>query len=512
MVQITNPFSNAALVLVGHGSTLNPDSSSPTWEHAARIEAMGLFAEVACCFWKEEPNMREVHEVVESPEVYIVPNFISEGYFCQQVLPRELGLDGPWTLREGKRIGYCDPVGIHPSMARLLLQRADEVAAGIDRSQIGLIIVGHGTSLNDNSTKAIKDQVALIRDGGHGFAEVVDAYMEEAPLVSDWDKLTSAPHVVVVPFFIADGLHSFQDIPVLLGMNEEPGMALSQMEVFRQNPITLRGRQLHYSQAIGTEPLLAEVVVEQVRSFLAKHGGQRPEISQPATAQATEPTRTNLAALTRWVHSGRSVIGQVRIRQQDSHWIFNHIDDGEPKLPCQCSSLDQARQWARWDAAGEFRPLKTAPNLKPGVCLRFDDDASALKALDILYPAALAVARRHEQGDLEATPLRHLLARQTGMYRFVNSLSDEACGEVVARSCAQTKCLRRILYGLDKDKPLPPVAEAKTGMQAGQCVAADQAIPLLCIESCSHILSAARVRAKRDFDAKASAQNGGAST
>ena len=35
-----------ALVIVGHGSHLNGDSSLPIYEHAARIREMGLFDEV----------------------------------------------------------------------------------------------------------------------------------------------------------------------------------------------------------------------------------------------------------------------------------------------------------------------------------------------------------------------------------------------------------------------------------------------------------------------------------
>ena len=120
--------------------------------------------------------MTEVFEMVESREIYIVPNFISEGYFCQQVLPRELRLTGPTTDRSGRVIHYCEPVGIHPNMTRLLMQRADEVAPGVPRDQTSLIIVGHGTNLNENSTKAIQDQVKLIREGGYGFAEVLDTY------------------------------------------------------------------------------------------------------------------------------------------------------------------------------------------------------------------------------------------------------------------------------------------------------------------------------------------------
>jgi sirohydrochlorin cobaltochelatase len=91
--------------------------------------------------------------------------------------------------------------------------------------------------------------------------------MEEAPLISDWDKIASQPNVVVVPFFISDGLHSYQDIPVLLGIAEDIGPAASQSDVFRRNPYQLRGRQLFYSGAIGTDPGFADVILDQVRDF-----------------------------------------------------------------------------------------------------------------------------------------------------------------------------------------------------------------------------------------------------
>jgi hypothetical protein len=72
--------------------------------------------------------------------------------------------------------------------------------------------------------------------------------------------------LVVVPFFIADGLHSYQDIPVLLGIMEETGAALSEGGSFGNNPHALHGRQLFYSNAIGTEPLLAAVILDRAVS------------------------------------------------------------------------------------------------------------------------------------------------------------------------------------------------------------------------------------------------------
>ena len=204
-------------------------------------------------------------------EVYVVPNFISEGYFTQTVIPRELELTGRTTERiDGQVWKYCEPVGNHETMTELLLQRAREVAPGVPESETSLLIVGHGTNLNDNSAVAAKREVEAIRQLGR-YAAVLNTYMEEAPLVSDWAKLTDTPHVVVVPFFIADGLHSYEDIPVLLGINAAPAGSASERqragEVFRQNPHHLHGRALYYASAIGTDRRFADVILQQVERF-----------------------------------------------------------------------------------------------------------------------------------------------------------------------------------------------------------------------------------------------------
>jgi sirohydrochlorin cobaltochelatase len=493
-----NSHSHASLIIVGHGSTVNPDSSAPTHQHADTIRRMGGFREVACCFWKEEPTMREIFESVEGTVVYIVPNFISEGYFCQQVLPRELRLDGPVTHRDGRTFCYCDPVGIHPNMTRLLLQRADEVAPGVPREQTSLVIVGHGTSLNENSTKAIQEQVRLIREGGYGFAEVIDAYMEEAPLVSDWVQLTSAPNVVVVPFFIADGLHSFQYIPVLLGMEKEPGKALSEMEVFRQNPIEMHGRHLYYSGAIGTEPLLAEVILDQVRDFDRRH----PDAGQGTAASEVSAQEQ---ALARWLEQGRHAIGQIVISADAEGWELRHRDDRGLDSEALGTNFqpEDARVIARYDAGGAFRPIKTAPDLKRGWRLVLPDLAGVRLALEFFYPAAVGMALAQERGTLEPVPLRALLGRQTGMYRFANGISDDQACAILGRCCStSTKCLRRIIYPLAEGQSLSGPAQSKVGAEAGHAGDGASAIPLLCMEACNHIVSAARKQARENFEAK----------
>jgi sirohydrochlorin cobaltochelatase len=262
---------NSSLVLVGHGSTLNPDSSAPTFQHADEISRRGIFAEVYCAFWKEEPSLREILRMVEGDDIYVVPNFISEGYFTEIVIPRELELAGPVTRRLGKVIKYCEPVGNDPRMIDLLLHRALEVAPGVAAEQTSLLVVGHGTHLNEKSAEAARSQARLIKERGR-YAEVCAAYMEEPPHIADWRKITSQPNVIVVPFFIADGLHSYQDIPVLLGIEPARMAAASQQEIFRRNPYYLDGRFLYYASAVGTEPLMAEVILDMVDRFDQKHG------------------------------------------------------------------------------------------------------------------------------------------------------------------------------------------------------------------------------------------------
>ena len=286
-----NSRRDVALLIVGHGSTVNPDSSAPTLAHAAEIRRREIFVDVECAFWKEEPSLRDAIFLFDPDlirEVYVVPNFISEGYFTEMVIPRELKLNGRTTKRgDGQTWKYCEPVGSHPLMNELLVQRADEIAPGVSKAETSLLIVAHGTDMNENSAVAAKREAEKIRALGR-YANVLNVYMEEQPLVADWKKLTGTPNVVVVPFFISDGLHSYEDIPVLLGIADarstsnvdaappprfwQPGATRRRVysaggEIFRHNPYKIDNRALFYASSIGTDARVADIIVEQAAAF-----------------------------------------------------------------------------------------------------------------------------------------------------------------------------------------------------------------------------------------------------
>lgn len=271
-------YQDAALVLLGHGSTLNAESALPTYEHAEALRRRGWFAQVLAGFWKQEPGVAGVLRGAFAPRVFLVPLFISEGYFTEEVLPRELGLRAPGqetfarVQRRGRQtLYYTRPVGTHEGMTKVLLARAREVVEQSPPApppeETALFIAGHGTGNNENSRKTIERQADLIRGMGR-YAAVHAVFMEEEPRIEECYRLAPCENLVVVPFFISDGLHSYEDIPVLLGEDAaEVQRRYRAGEPTFRNPTVRHGKRAWYAASIGREPLLAEVVLERVREM-----------------------------------------------------------------------------------------------------------------------------------------------------------------------------------------------------------------------------------------------------
>jgi sirohydrochlorin cobaltochelatase len=462
------PLSNAALLLLGHGSTLNADSSAPTYQHAEEIRRRGIFADVQVGFWKEEPNFRQALRQTNCARVFVVPNFISSGYFTEQVIPRELGLDGPVTRIGAQEVFYCPAVGLHPSMTEALLRKAREVVVA-SRETIAdpartacLFICGHGTSLNDNSTKIIHDQVGQIRARGL-FADCQGVLMEQSPFVKDWRSLTSCRDVIVVPFFISDGLHSFEDIPVLLGLTDNVktmGFA---------NPHGEEGRRLWYATALGTDPFIADVILAQVEAFQAEN---RLKISTDVSPHSCEEEFATLlnAVPPPWI------IGQIRI---EADCTLRHMEDEGLTNLQVLGSLDDIREWIRLDVQGYFRPLRAAPNLRRGWIYRAKDLRGVREALDYFYPSEIANWKFQRNGALSVTPWIETAERQSGRFRIVRELDDAAVRELVENVCSKG-CLKRRLWA-----PAAQLIEP-----------AESKIPLLCPEACNYFVGKAREKLK----------------
>jgi sirohydrochlorin cobaltochelatase len=223
-------------------------------------------------FWKQEPQIKKVLGEISTSKIFIAPLFISEGYFAGQVIPRELGFEGGNRLkRENSEIIYCAPIGTHDSMTKVILSRAAEVVKAFPfprppkNSETTLFIAGHGTEKNENSRKPVERQVELIRAQGI-YRNVHAIFLEETPRIPECYSLAQTRNLVVVPFFISDGLHTQEDIPVLLGETKKNiGERLAAGQPVWRNPMERNGKLVWYSPAVGTEPGIADVILERVR-------------------------------------------------------------------------------------------------------------------------------------------------------------------------------------------------------------------------------------------------------
>lgn len=177
------------------------------------------------------------------------------------------------------------------------------------------------------------------------------------------------------------------------------------------------------------------------------------------------------------------VLAQVLVRRLSAGYELRHVGDRKADAPSlRWVSVHHLRELASHTAAGEFRPIKAAPNLRAGWLCRVSSDAELELALSQLYPGAIAdwfAVAQAERGLTTHAPVTHyrdFTARQTGMYRITTMLTDAQAGQMIRACCDARFCLKRRLWTVDG--LVPDAANAKS------------LIP--CLEPCAVLLEFAR--------------------
>jgi sirohydrochlorin cobaltochelatase len=141
-------------------------------------------------------------------------------------------------------------------MSDVIVRRAETVTDDPDVGEgFGLAVVGHGTERNENSAKAIEYHADRIAERNR-FEEVRALFMDEAPEIDDVTDFFDSEDVVIVPLFVADGYHTQEDIPEDVGLTDD-------YRTGWETPATVEGHRLWYAGAVGTEALMADVVLER---------------------------------------------------------------------------------------------------------------------------------------------------------------------------------------------------------------------------------------------------------
>jgi sirohydrochlorin cobaltochelatase len=201
-------------------------------------------------------------------------------------------------------------------------------------------------------------------------------------------------------------------------------------------------------------------------------------------------------ALGDWLAAGLRCIGQIAIEcRDDGSFTIMHRDDADRTGLAPQSRAEDAAELARFDDEGNYRPLKTAPNLRHGWRLTLPSLAELRTALDLFYPGRLAAFFAFEKHELIATPLRATLGRQSGMYRIAAQIDDSAADELVGNFCrSDGGCLRTILWRRDAEGTVAStrLPSDKFDPIFDQTGGGAPVVPLLCQEACNLLVAEAR--------------------
>jgi hypothetical protein len=162
---------------------------------------------------------------------------------------------------------------------------------------------------------------------------------------------------------------------------------------------------------------------------------------------------------------------------------LRHVDDaGRDRI--ELDSYDDpldARELAKRDDRGRYRPLKAAPSVQTGWSFAALGPGDLVTAVEGFYPATVANWHREREGDLDVDHWRETVGRQSGIYGVVKTWDRgegyEHVNWVAEACCDDSQCLKRREWQYDSTTDLD--------VDGG-----DGVFP--CREPCSVVISAAR--------------------
>jgi sirohydrochlorin ferrochelatase len=130
-------------------------------------------------------------------------------------------------------------------------------------SRKGILLVGHGSKLPFNK-ELVEETASLIGRNYPDFIVKCGFMNMNSPSIGD--SMTefrneSIDVLVVVPLFLAKGVHILKDIPAIIGLAEGE----------KKGTFTLDGRTipLLYADPIGSDPLLADLMMKNAERALS---------------------------------------------------------------------------------------------------------------------------------------------------------------------------------------------------------------------------------------------------
>ena len=240
---------NTAVILVSHGSTLPFAEEVFTEIKAKFIKATGLATEIG--YMKvSKPTIAGAVEILKEEvedlqKIIALPVFLAPGIHTNIDIPILLGLEPLETdprCPDGKypdehylsiaddvdfdgEIELLSSIGPRDELVEFIDKRVSEALADSkldEDAKTGILLVTHGSRLNYNKEFATelynKFEKTCDVPSSFGFMELCGPSIPES--INELTSENEIDRLVVVPVFIAPGMHTTHDIPHILGLLE----------------------------------------------------------------------------------------------------------------------------------------------------------------------------------------------------------------------------------------------------------------------------------------------------
>lgn len=249
MTQLKSP----SVLIVGHGSSVSKEAEAAARIHAETLRKENCYNDVVVHFLTGNETLSELPK----GDVYLMPFFMSEGYFVTTKISEIFGLREFERHTKDRNIYQCDAIGVDPMLSDILSEMAEECCSefGYDPEQVDIILLAHGSSQSSASKEATEFQQALLGKKKH-FNSVSSAYLEEDPSLSTaMASLQDTKNpVIILGMFAAEGPHATQDVPEAIG------------EIIKQNRATTvcSDPMIHNAGVVGIRPEIAMLIQRNI--------------------------------------------------------------------------------------------------------------------------------------------------------------------------------------------------------------------------------------------------------
>ncbi len=297
----SNLSNNIAVILVSHGSTLPYAEEVFTEIKQKFIDKTGIPTEIGYMKVSEPTISGAVDilkdEVDDLARIIALPVFLAPGIHTNIDIPQLLGLeplevdprcpDGNYPEEHYLSIaGNVDfdgeiellgSIGPRDELLDIINKRIKEALADSkldDDAKTGILLVTHGSRLNYNKEFATelydKFEKACDLPSSFGFMELCGPSIPES--INKLADENDIDRLIVVPVFIAPGMHTTHDIPHILGFLEEHEHSHSHDHgdhdhVHDLTPVEFDGEIL-YPEPIKADDILIDILVDMINEKL----------------------------------------------------------------------------------------------------------------------------------------------------------------------------------------------------------------------------------------------------